>query len=408
MSKICFLVGSLNISGGTYVILQHAWYLHSLGHDVTLAVQEPFTADTLKWHDKASSLKCVFFGEKTDEEFDLVIVTWWKTALEMFWYSAKRYAYFVQSIESKFYPDDEVPLKKLVDATYQLPVTYVTEASWIKYYLKENYSHHASLVLNGIRKDIYYESNNCFAPRPVETQPRVLIEGHLGVSFKNTALAIKAAKKAGAKDVWMLTGTPIQKVPYVNRVFSKIPANMTQLVYRSCDFLVKLSTVEGMFGPPLELFHCGGTAVVYNVSGHDEYIENHKNGIVIERGDIAGVIATIRRLLGDRDLLDYLKEGALLTAAKWPSWQQSSEAFAQWTGIALNSAETDRDLALKIITKAWADYDANEKQRLAENPSIERNRMLEARMQKMPICFHDGYKTFVHRKEVYLRDWQTH
>jgi hypothetical protein len=41
----------------------------------------------------------------------------------------------------------------------------------------------------------------------------------------------------------------------------------TPLVYRSCDILGKLSYVEGMFGPPLEMFHCGWTAIVYNVTG---------------------------------------------------------------------------------------------------------------------------------------------
>ena len=48
--KICFLVGSMSISGGTYVIVQHAAYLQDHGYDVTLAVQEPFTPQTLAWH----------------------------------------------------------------------------------------------------------------------------------------------------------------------------------------------------------------------------------------------------------------------------------------------------------------------------------------------------------------------
>jgi len=95
MSKICFLIGSLSISGGTNVILQHASYLQSQKHEVTLIVQEPFTSETIKWHDKGAPLKCIPFGEETDQKFDLVIATWWKTAFELFSYTAKRYAYFV-------------------------------------------------------------------------------------------------------------------------------------------------------------------------------------------------------------------------------------------------------------------------------------------------------------------------
>jgi hypothetical protein len=53
-------------------------------------------------------------------------------------------------------------------------------------------------------------------------------------------------------------------------------------VYRSCDDILKLSLVESMFGPPLEMFHCGGTAIVYNVTGHDEYIVHGRNALVAE------------------------------------------------------------------------------------------------------------------------------
>lgn len=40
-----------------------------------------------------------------------------------------------------------------------------------------------------------------------------------------------------------------------------------------------------MFGPPLEMFHCGGTSIVYDVTGHDEYIVHDKNGLVAKTDD---------------------------------------------------------------------------------------------------------------------------
>ena len=129
------------ISGGTYVIVQHAAYLHDKGYDITLAVQEPFTEQTLAWHDQASRLRCVPIEAAKSETLDLVIATWWKTALELCHFNAPRYAYFVQSIESRFYPAEEVPLRKLVAATYQLPGAYVTEATWIRDHLPTGYGH---------------------------------------------------------------------------------------------------------------------------------------------------------------------------------------------------------------------------------------------------------------------------
>lgn len=65
-------------------------------------------------------------------------------------------------------------------------------------------------------------------------------------------------------------------------------------IYRSCDVIVKLSYIEGMFGPPLEMFHCGGTAIVYDVTGHDEYIVHEKNALVVKTDDDKQVINYIK------------------------------------------------------------------------------------------------------------------
>ena len=55
--------------------------------------------------------------------------------------------------------------------------------------------------------------------------------------------------------------------------------------------MLKLSRVEGMFGPPLEGFHMGATCVVTAVTGHEEYVEHGENGLVVEWDDPAGSAA---------------------------------------------------------------------------------------------------------------------
>lgn len=363
------------ISGGTYVIVQHAAYLHDQGYDVTLAVQEPFTAQTLAWHDCTSRLRCVPIDAAKSATFDLVIATWWKTALELRHFNAPRHAYFVQSIESRFYPATEVPLLALVDATYQLPCAYVTEATWIRDHLAAGYGHEVALVRNGIRKDVYRTSGPVIAPRDPNRQPRVLVEGHFGVSFKNTALGVRLAREAGAKDIWVLTATPVKWVPGVSWVFSRVPMNVTPEIYRSCDILVKLSTVEGMFGPPLEIFHCGGTAIVFDVTGHDEYIVDGQNACVVRRGDMDGVVTTLRRLLNDRTELARLQAGALQTAETWASWNKSSAAFRDWVETALAGPTVDRALLAELSDKAFAEYARDEQLRQANAPRVRRHRL---------------------------------
>lgn len=393
--RICFLVGSMAISGGTYVIVQHAAYLHDQGYDVTLAVQEPFTAQTLAWHDQASRLRCVPIDAAKGETFDLVIATWWKTALELRHFNSPRYAYFVQSIESRFYPASEGPLRALVDSTYRLPVAYVTEATWIRDHLKTTYGHDAALVRNGIRKDVYRTTGPVISPRNRKHQPRVLVEGHFGVSFKNTALGVRLAREAGAKDIWLLTGTPVKWVPGVSRV----PMKVTPDIYRSCDILVKLSTVEGMFGPPLEIFHCGGTAIVFDVTGHDEYIVDGQNACVVHRGDMDGVVTTLRRLLNDRTELARLQAGALKTAEAWVSWDASSSAFRNWVDVSLDGPTVDRTAIGEFCDKAFSEYVRDEQQRLANIPRVPRHR-LSAMASRFPAPLLRTLKQFEAAWEV--------
>ncbi len=389
------------ISGGTYVIIQHAAFLHDQGYNVTLAVQEPFNQQTLAWHDRTSQLRCVMINEAKSEIFDLVIATWWKTALELHHFDSPRFAYFVQSIESRFYPANEVPLRALVDSTYHLPVSYITEATWIRDFLKSNYGHDAALVRNGIRKDLYRESGQVVAPRDQRQHPRILVEGHFGVPFKNTALAIRLSREAGARDIWLLTGTPVKWVPGISRIFSRVPMNFTPEIYRSCDVLVKLSTVEGMFGPPLEIFHCGGTAVVFNVTGHDEYIVDGNNACVVQHGDMNGVVSTIRRLLNDRTELTRLQAGALQTAKDWVSWDNSSAAFKEWVDSVLNGPDVDRSLLAEYCSNAFSVYVRDEQQHQASKAAISRYR-LSSLASHFPPTLLRSLKQLEAAKEVLL------
>ena len=385
-TRVCFLVGSVAISGGTYVIVQHAAYLRQAGYQVTLAVQEPFDSDTLAWHDQLPTLQCLPIAQAREQAFDLVIATWWKTAFELHGFQAERYAYFVQSIESRFYPQAEQPLRALVDATYRFDLACVTEATWIQAHLRQQFGREAALVRNGIRKDVYRQDGPCAATRPgAGAAPRVLVEGHFGVPFKNTALGLRLAKEAGLSDLWVLTGSRLRWLPGVRRLFSRVPIAATPAIYRSCDVLVKLSTVEGMFGPPLEMFHCGGTSVVFDVSGHDEYIVDGRNAAVVATGDMDGVVAKLRQLASDADLLARLKQGASETAAQWPSWGASSSAFRGWVDTCLASAQRQDHQALAAMTEqAYAEYGRAERERQARSPAIVRRHRWSGLATRLP------------------------
>lgn len=348
--KCIFTLGSPAIGGGTNVIFEHATRMVKEGEEVYIVTDRKIKPEEYSWHSSAHLLKWVTYDEIYGEEFDVCIVTWWRTVYEAYKVTAKKYIYFVQSIESKFYPDEEQGLKMLAEMTYLLGMKVVTEATWIKDYLYK-YGVDAYLVHNGIRKDIFtldgQKYENCDGLR-------VLVEGPVDVAFKNIPKTVDLINKSNADEVWMLTSSDIKEYPGVDRVFSKVPPKECAKIYRSCDLIVKLSYVEGMFGPPLEMFHCGGTAIVYDVTGHDEYIVNNQNGLVVKTDDDEKVIECINKLKDDKKYLNKLKKNALNTASKWVSWDESSLNFYN-TIKTINKKTSISKLELETKSKFFFD-----------------------------------------------------
>uniref|UniRef100_UPI0040563B23 glycosyltransferase family 4 protein n=1 Tax=Candidatus Electronema sp. TaxID=2698783 RepID=UPI0040563B23 len=335
--RIAFLLGWPGISGGSYVIYEHASRLKRRGHSVAIVTRQEVQPEDHAWHSSAAELDWLTLRQARNECFDVVFATWWETAFLLRKLKAKHCAYFVQSIESRFFepPDPQHPRnaeralwRGICEQTYSCAVPMITEARWIQEYLQRHHNNWPYLVHNGIRKDIYTADGLAIAPR----QPgrfRVLVEGPTEVFFKNVPAAVRLAKAAGADEIWLLTSSAIQSWPDVDRVFSRVPIHETPAVYRSCDLVLKLSHVEGMFGPPLEMFHCGGTALVYDVTGHDEYIVHDRNAYVVKRDDEAEVVRLLRHLKENPAELERLKRGAAATAAAWPDWDACAAHFEQ-------------------------------------------------------------------------------
>ncbi len=333
--KIGFLLGSAEISGGTYVIYEHATRLQRLGHDLKLITQNPVTPEQYAWHSSAAELQWLTLEQAGNEHFDIAIATWWQSPFLLKDLDATHYVYFVQSIETRFFgvadPVDFAALdndvwQDICEKTYSFALPMITEAQWIKEYIYEKYNNTPFLVRNGIRKDVYTRTG-AVVSSVEKGKLRVLVEGPVDVTYKNVPTSINLAREAGVDEIWLLTSTDISDYPGVDRVFSRIPIHETPAIYRSCDVLVKLSYVEGMFGPPLEMFHCGGTAIVYKVTGHDEYIVHDQNSFVANRDDGDSVVYYLRQLKREPATLARLKEGAQKTAQRWPDWENCSREF---------------------------------------------------------------------------------
>lgn len=326
--KICFLLPINGISGGIFVTYTHALALQAVGHDVSVAFEVFNGKDDIKYFKNDAKLKTKSLEEACREEFDVVICTWWETYFSAMSIPAKKYMYFCQSDERKFYDEDDFLNRSFVALTYMGPnVGIITEAKWIKNFLENEFGAKVEYAPNGVDLKL-------FNPQilPLEKKPegkfRILIEGPGSIGFKRVDDAFKIVNHFQDVEVWYVASDGFSRPDWkFDRMFTGVPYSKMGEIYRSCDILIKVSAVEGFFGPPLEMMACGGCCLVSNVTGYDEYIVDNKNALVIPVGDIQSGRKSLERLLNDSKLRQSLiKQG--LETANGLSWDIQTPKFA--------------------------------------------------------------------------------
>jgi O-antigen biosynthesis protein len=327
--RVAVLLNDLQLSGGVGVVVEHARQLSDRhGFDVTLVLARE--QDEPPWRYRGlTDIPVETLPQARHEHFDIAVATWWETAFSLFELHASRYAYFVQSLEDRFYHPDEAE-RIGASLTMDLPVDFITEARWIAETIRETRPEaRVFYVRNGIDKHAF--------PLPGKLEVRrsgplrVLVEGHAGVWFKGVEPAAYSA--AAMKEPHHVTlvvpdaAAAGLDVPADDLVGPLSRAELSEL-YARTDVVLKMSSVEGMFGPPLEGMHRGATCVVSPVTGHEEYVEHGWNGLVTDWDDLRGTARELDLLAADRRYLHFLRTNAVETARAWPSWEQSGMFMA--------------------------------------------------------------------------------
>jgi glycosyltransferase involved in cell wall biosynthesis len=349
--KICFLFTANGLSGGNYVCYKHAKYLISCGHEVDLIFQSydennahQFDISDIKIHKSFESARY--------EKYDLGIATFWTTAFKILELNCQQFAYFVQSDERRFYDEYESAVERAnryaVEYTYKyFPGHIITIAKWLQLLLKNEFGRDSSYSPNGVDLTIFNRSVIPVVPLP-RKKIRVLVEGPGNVSFKRVEFVYGALNQFSDDfEIWHIANDAVIR-PYwqMDRVFSRVPYKSMPGIMRSCDLLIKLSTVEGFFGPPLEMFACGGTALTSNVTGYDEYIEDGRNAMVAKMDDYNHVVANIIKIRdGGRKGLAKYKKNATLTAEKH-CWSNQSPKFLEAINSAIQFDKSTHDARL--------------------------------------------------------------
>jgi hypothetical protein len=327
--NVAFVLNDLHLSGGVSTVIEHARRLTDR-RGWRVALVQAHRAEGAAWqHQKLAGLPVLSLDAAGEERFDVAVATWWETTSSLFALSAHRYCYFVQSLEDRFYLPGQDADRLAAAVTYSLPVTFLTEARWIARALEEGRrGARCYYIRNGVDKHVFA------LPDQVDVRLdgplRILIEGRMEVWFKGVGEALTAVDAMREPHHVTLVCPDTSGIPpeAADRIVGPLTHTGMAQLYSQTDVVLKLSRVEGMFGPPLEGFHRGATCVVTPVTGHDEYIRHGWNGLVVDWDDPVGTGRQLDLLSRDRRLLHFLRTNALETARAWPSSEQSSEFMA--------------------------------------------------------------------------------
>lgn len=83
-------------------------------------------------------------------------------------------------------------------------------------------------------------------------------------------------------------------------------------LYRSCDLLVSASKMEGLPFNIMEALICELPVIASDIKGHNDLIQNNKNGFLFEKDNISELVKIMNRLISDSELYTYIKSNTYL------------------------------------------------------------------------------------------------
>ena len=341
--RIAFVLNDLRLSGGVNVVLQYASRISLKGkHTVSLLVRDLSESE---WS-RAQVGRALIVEESNWDahSFDIAVATYWETLLILGQVRSNYFVWFCQLLEDRFFPDRNPSIASMQLAG-SIPLPVVTEAHWIKEVLvSQNPDRTVDVVLNGVDKSVFSEET---LPHSAGKGFDVLVEGSLDANAKNVEFALEGSLQSRLATKVTHIGRRAWQTVDPRYHFVKHGLSFSEMahMYRTHHVQVKASLAEGMFGPPLEGFHCGLPAIVTPVTGAEEYIENERNALVVMWDDTHGIGRAIDRLASDSHLWKSLQDGARSTARGWPDWDSQSELFeSALVRVSTTSKLTQSDL----------------------------------------------------------------
>jgi GT2 family glycosyltransferase/glycosyltransferase involved in cell wall biosynthesis len=332
--RIVYVTEDTGVGGGHRDIFEHLNRLAARGHDVALyTLGEPPEWFALRVPVRGFA-DYDALGDALAQVDAIKVATWWMTAAPVWRASIPRGlpVYFVQDIETSYYPDHERARHAVLDS-YRPEFRYMTISSWNRERLRE-LDLDAELIAPGIDLESF---------RPRADVPRrddmVLALGRTN-PLKNLPLTLAGWRtlKQPRPELCLFGIEPELAGDGVRYVDTPSDEQVNELFCQATVF-VQTSVHEGFALPPLEAMATGAAVVCTDAHGNRDFCIDGVNCLMPEASP-AAVGAALARLLGDGQLRARLGRAGIETAQDY-AWERridALEAFFQRVAAARRMA----------------------------------------------------------------------
>jgi GT2 family glycosyltransferase/glycosyltransferase involved in cell wall biosynthesis len=319
--RVVYVTEGTGIGGGHRDVFEHLNRLFERGHEVALYT----LGAPPDWFELRAPVRSYEFYDELVRDLEglnaIKVATWWNTAAPVWRASVLRGipVYFVQDIETSYYPDDESVRHAVIDS-YRPEFRYMTISGWNRDRLRE-FGLEAELIPPGIDLDT-------FRPCPdVERSDRKLLAIGRSNPLKNLDLTLNAWRGLEQpRPELCLFGIEPELAGDEGIRYVESPSDEeVNRLFNEATVFIQTSIHEGFALPPLEAMATGGVVVCTDAHGNRDYCVDEVNCLMPDATPTA-VSAALSRLLADPALRERLGQEGICTAAEH-AWERRIDAL---------------------------------------------------------------------------------
>lgn len=257
-----------------------------------------------------------------DVEAKKIVSTIWQSA-----YTAHKIAEdkkiplvnFVQGYEPYF---ENANIYGLVELSYKLSDSTLTISKYLSEKLKDIFGYQSKIVPNGINYDLLSFKNT---RKKVETVTMILRGNDMKGDFILLDLAKLINNRCDDLNLNIVYMNPYIEFPYfsnptihVNLIKGPVERSKINEILQNSDIYIDASINEGFGLTALEAMTAGCVPIVSNSFGITEYMENNKNGFIVDEvNNVERYYEKLSILINDEKLLATMKKNGGNTCKKF-------------------------------------------------------------------------------------------